>query len=260
MRTPLQKEWEKLLLEEQKLLEKKGEKQQTKLDAFLEEKIPDGLQNTLDKAFAKAFNVVFTKGTGVIEKTYNREKAQQQALVNEIHLLKKRPRRRDYKAFSKTAAKPARVNTAVSTAVGVGLGVLGIGIPDIVIFVGMVLKNMYQLAAAYNHDYNTHNERRFILLLIRGGITFGEEQRSVNAQVDYYIKHGSFMEEEAMEQAVNKCAECLSSELLYMKFLQGVPIAGVIGGAWNCVYMSRINSYAKLKYHKRMLYGKRNSF
>ena len=39
----------------------------------LAKKIPANLQNTLDTAFSKAFRLVFEKGTGVIEKTYNKD-------------------------------------------------------------------------------------------------------------------------------------------------------------------------------------------
>ena len=45
----------------------------------------------------------------------------------------------------------------------------------------------------------------------------------------------------------------MSGELLYMKFLQGIPIVGAVGGAYDFVYMKQINEYAKIKYHKRFL-------
>lgn len=37
----------------------------------LEEKIPPKLQGTLDAAFAKAFALIFEKGTGIIERRIN---------------------------------------------------------------------------------------------------------------------------------------------------------------------------------------------
>ena len=36
-----------------------------------------------------------------------------------------------------------------------------------------------------------------------------------------------------------------------MKFLQGLPIVGALGGAYDAVYMKRINDYARLKYRRR---------
>ena len=66
-RTPLQKEWEKLEVQEQRFLQKRSEKRESILNQKLEEKIPPKLQKTLDTAFAKAFALIFEKGTRVIE-------------------------------------------------------------------------------------------------------------------------------------------------------------------------------------------------
>lgn len=82
-RTPLQKEWEKLEVQEQRFLQKRSEKRESILNQKLEEKIPPKLQKTLDTAFAKAFALIFEKGTGVIEKTYQRAKLEQDYQVRQ---------------------------------------------------------------------------------------------------------------------------------------------------------------------------------
>ena len=82
-RTPLQKEWEKLEVQEQRFLQKRSEKRESILNQKLEEKIPPKLQKTLDTAFAKAFALIFEKGTGVIEKTYQRTKLEQDYQVRQ---------------------------------------------------------------------------------------------------------------------------------------------------------------------------------
>ena len=46
-RTPLQKEWEKLEVQEQRFLQKRSEKRESILNQKLEEKIPPKLQETL---------------------------------------------------------------------------------------------------------------------------------------------------------------------------------------------------------------------
>ena len=38
-----------------------------------------------------------------------------------------------------------------------------------------------------------------------------------------------------------------------MKFLQGVPVIGAVGGAYDVVYMKQITEYANLKYKRRFL-------
>ena len=48
-------------------------------------------------------------------------------------------------------------------------------------------------------------------------------------------------------------AQKLADELLYMKFIQGIPLIGVAGGVMDCVYLKRITDYAGLKYRRRFL-------
>ena len=81
LRSPWQKEWQKLLKKEIELTERKKLKKETKLNTLLAQKVPPNLQGTLDAAFAKAFTLVFEKGTGVIEKTYNKQKLSQQRKI-----------------------------------------------------------------------------------------------------------------------------------------------------------------------------------
>ena len=54
------------------------------------------------------------------------------------------------------------------------------------------------------------------------------------------------------QQIVNT-SRVLSTELLYMKFLQGVPIVGAVGGAYDVIYMNSISKYSRMKYKKRFL-------
>ena len=61
------------------------------------------------------------------------------------------------------------------------------------------------------------------------------------------------MKEETREETIQKTASCLSKELLYMKFLQGIPVVGAVGGAYDVVYLKQITEYANLKYERRFL-------
>ena len=40
-----------------------------------------------------------------------------------------------------------------------------------------------------------------------------------------------------------------------MKFIQGLPLVGVIGGAGDAICLKRVTDYASLKYQKRFLAG-----
>lgn len=132
-KTPWEKEWENLKRQEAKFLEKRETKKDSVLNRKLDAVVPEKLQETLNAAFAKAFTLVFEKGTGVIEKTYNREKMEQDYRINR-YTDEVRQNRKSLKAFSKKAGHSGQKNLLVSGVSGIGLGVLGIGIPDIPLF------------------------------------------------------------------------------------------------------------------------------
>ena len=54
-----------------------------------------------------------------------------------------------------------------------------------------------------------------------------------------------------LREQISRTSRMLSRELLYMKFLQGIPVVGAVGGAYDAIYMKQIAVYAKLKYQKR---------
>ena len=249
-------EWEKLNKKEQKLLKEREQKKDSVLNQKLAQKVPAKLQGTLDKAFAKAFGMIFQKGTGIIEKTYKKEEMQKTFQINE-YTNELRQSRKSLRAFCKKAEGSGRVNLLVSGAAGVGMGFLGVGIPDIPVFTGMVLKSIYEIALSYGYEYETEGERRFILLLIQGAVSYGQDMLEVNRKLDAYIAAEETPEDYDEREQIEKTAAGLSRELLYMKFLQGIPIVGAVGGIYDAVYMKRITEYANLKYKKRFLIKKK---
>lgn len=254
-KSPLELEWEKLQKKEQKFLKAREEQKDSLLNQKLAEKVPPKLQGTLDKAFAKAFGMIFEKGTDVIEKTYKKEELQKTYKINE-YANEVRQNRKSLKAFGKKAENSGRVNMLVSGAAGIGMGLAGIGIPDIPVFTGMILKSIYEIALNYGHEYETEEERRFILLAIQGAVSHGMEMQKVDKYIDDYILNAKVPEDYDEQKQIEKTAAVLSKELLYMKFLQGIPIVGAVGGAYDVVYLKQITEYANLKYKKRFLLKK----
>lgn len=247
-----QKEWDTLCRKEKKLLEQRSKKKESKLNLFLAEKIPQKLQSTLDKAFEKAFFLIFEKGTGVIEKTYKKEEMEKEYQIH-LYVDEVYRNRKSLKAFSKGAGKAGARNLTLSGISGIGLGLFGIGIPDIPVFTGMLLKCIYEIAINYGFDYHSDEEKYFILLLIEGAVSYGEHLETVNKEIDTYIRDPRLPENYVSKEQVAGTSSMLSRELLYMKFLQGIPVVGVIGGAYDVVYMKQVSAYAKLKYEKRFL-------
>ena len=254
-RTPLQKEWEKLEVQEQRFLQKRSEKRENILNQKLEEKIPPKLQETLDTAFAKAFALIFEKGTRVIEKTYQRAKLEQ---VRQ-YTADVKQNSKSLRSFSKKARDTGTKNLLLSGVAGIGMGVLGIGLPDIPVFTGMILKNIYETALQYGYSYESREEKYFILLLIRGAVSYGDTLCEIDGKVNEFIRNGILPEEYQDKEQIEQTAGALSKELLYMKFLQGIPVVGAVGGAYDAVYMKRITEYAELKYRHRYLAGRKKA-
>ena len=263
MGTTLEREWQKLLKQEERMLamaEKKAEKKQVEekkgFADKIQEKIPDKLVATLDAAFYKAFFLIFEKGTGVIEKTFQGKDLQLEFEVNDFRVEKK-PNKRSLQKLDAAGKKSRVLNAAITTAEGFGLGLLGIGIPDIPLFLGMLLKGLYETASSYGYDYTRREEQIYILRIISAGLAEGGEKREKDRLVDSWIGLAEENIGRSFEEEVRIAADALSQGMLTAKFIQGLPVVGVVGGASNPIFYRKIMSYAALKYKKRYLATKR---
>ena len=250
--TPYERQWADLNKKETRFLAARDNKKDTFINQKLEKFVPHKLQATLDEAFAKVFTLIFEKGTGVIEKTYNKDKINKKYAENEYAYLTKQSSR-NLNRFSKKARKSGTGNILVSGAAGIGMGVAGVGIPDIPVFTALLFRSVYEIALNYGYDYGNERERNFILLVIQGGVSYGMELIRINAEIDNFIKTGKFSSDIDIPAQIKKTSALLSRELLYMKFLQGIPIAGAIGGFYDVVYLKNITEYADIKYKRRFL-------
>lgn len=251
-KTPLQREWEALSKRERAFLEQRKLKKESALNRMLAEKVPEKLQHTLDTAFEKAFLLVLEKGTGVIEKTYRKDALKKEYKVN-AYADELYHNRKSLHVFSKNAGKAGIKNQVISGAAGVGMGFFGIGLPDIPVFTGMILKCIYEMALHYGFDYNSEAEKYFILLIIEGAVSYGEHLVETDQKIEDFILAPQLPKDYQPKEQIAKTSGMLSKELLYMKFLQGIPVVGVVGGAYDIIYMKQICTYAKMKYQKRFL-------
>ena len=265
MGTALEKEWQRLLKKEEKLFFSAENKRETKLDGKIkemrdkiEERIPEKLEATLERAFYKAFLLIFEKGTGMIEKTFQGEELQLEFQVNDFRVDKK-PTKRSLRKLEAAGKKSKLLNSAVTTAEGIGLGVLGVGIPDIPIFLSMLLQGMYELAANYGYDYNRKEEQILILRMIAAGLADGAEKRGADRLVEEWLGLAATTKVFSFEEEVKRAAEALSDAMLMAKFIQGLPVIGAAGGISNPIVYQKVSQYASLKYKKRYLAAKRQS-
>lgn len=254
-RSPLQKKIEKIQKQEELFCKRREKKRDSRFNKLLADRVPKKLQDTLDSAFAGAFTLIFEKGTEVIEKTYNKEELEKTYLVNQYTAEIKKSKK-SLQAFSKKAGNTGAKNLFLSGVSGIGLGLLGIGIPDIPLFTGMILKGIYEIALSYGYEYKTEKEQYFVLMLIQGALVYGDELSEIEQEINSYIEQEVLPPDYERLEAIKRTASCLSKELLYMKFLQGIPLVGAVGGAYDAVYMKQIITYTHLKYQRRFYTGK----
>ena len=259
-----EKDWDDLKKKEAKYQEKRNQGPTSVLLEKLDRFIPQKLNDTLDLAFSKAFALIFEKGTGVIEKTYNKEQKQADFLVD-AYATEIKADKKSVKRFTKRAKASKTANLMITGVEGIGLGLVGAGLPDIPLFVAMVLKSVYEVALSYGYDYESDGEKAFILKVIETSMYDGEEfieqNRRLNELIEDVVYDGDTLEGYEIDKAgqIDKTAKALSKEMLYTKFLQGQMIVGVAGGIFNPIYINRITDYAVLKYRRRFLTSKVSS-
>ena len=253
----IEKEWKKLIKTEEKFISRNLEKKESGWQTKIEKFVPNKLSDTLNTAFYKAFEVIFEKGKGVIEKTYNKEKREQDYKINE-YAAELKNNRKTIKAFGKQAKASQNFNMAISAVEGVGMGVIGAGLPDIPLFLGVLLKSIYETALIYGFTYETEQEQIFILKMIEIALTHEKDLIKGNEELNTWIEtpYPFFI---SKAEQIKRTSFVLAEEMLYLKFVQGIPLVGIAGGFSDMIYQKKITDYAQIKYKRRFLLNKRNS-
>ena len=257
-KSPWEKEWEDLLKKESKFAEKRQASPTSVLINKLDRFVPEKLSGTLNAAFFKGFEMIFEKGTGVIEKTYNKQQKEKDFQIN-TYAAELGADRKSVRKFTKQAKSAKATNLLVSTVEGVGLGLVGAGIPDIPLFIAMLLKSVYEIALSYGYRYDTEEEKVFILRMIQVAMlddeAFLEANMEFNDLIDQIVADGDSLEGYRVDKnaQMRATSEALSAEMMYTKFLQGTMIIGMAGGIFDPIYINRISDYAVLKYRRRFL-------
>ncbi len=256
-----QKEWDDLNRRQARYLRRHGKARERAWDR-LQRVVPDGMQDKLDAAFVKAFQLVFEKGTGIIEKTYDKQKRQEDYEIAE-YAASVREDRKHVRAFRREAGSRARQNLLLSSVEGIGLGLLGVGLPDIPLFVSVVLKTLYEISLSFGYDYDRMEERLFQLRLIETALYDGPDMQRRDGEMDEMCRSMRGAQRRApedterltgrLDEQLRRTAKALADDMLYAKFLQGVPVVGAVGGATDVTVLKRISDYAMLKYRRRYL-------
>ena len=252
------RQFKRLNKKEERILNKKDNRFiKSKINPVMDkvqDKIPEKLRATLETAFLKGFELVFEKGNIVIEKTYNKDRLMSDHVVND-YILEKKLNRRNMNTLDKYVRKSNRFNTSLSLVEGSVLGFFGIGLPDIPLFIGVIMKTINEIALNYGFDYKNDNEKAFILKIISAAMSEGEDKIRINDEISIL---GEAIDKNLeinidLDSLIKETAKILSDALLVGKFIQGIPFVGIVGGTINYTIIKKIAKYGQIKYKKRYL-------
>lgn len=256
-RSPLEAELARLAKKERRLSAAAEKARPAAWKVRLRQKIPEKVYSGLESAFAKAFSLIFTHGTPILEKTLRKDELKSSYAVRDF-AVRIRADRRSIRRMQRHAKRADLGNLAATTAEGVALGALGVGMPDIVLFLATLLRGIYETALNYGYDYESPSEQLLILTMMAASLSTGGDRRSLDSEVDTLLTLPECaVTEEEVTAARQTAAKAFAMDMLVLKFIQGIPIIGILGGAANPVYYRRVLTYIRLKYHKRYLLSKR---
>lgn len=223
----------------------------------LESKIPQKVCTGLESAFCKGFSLVFQQGRAVIEKGCRKEDIQADYAIQDFAVQVK-GNRKELRKLHRQAKQADLINLAVTTVEGIGLGALGIGMPDIVLFLGTLLKGIYETALHYGFDYASRQEQLLILKMMEVSLITGADWASKNSEVDEMLyQETAEATDEDFQSQIKATASAFAVDMLLLKFVQGLPVVGILGGVANPVYYRKVMNYVQLKYRKRYLLKQR---
>lgn len=247
------KQWKDMEKKELSFLEKQYEDSMSSISDTVNSKIPDKFEASLKSMFSKAFALIFEKGTGVIEKSYSRNKHNETFMKNSfMHSIKDNTK--SASAFSRHAGLTRAKNVVLSGVEGIGLGLFGVAVPDIPLFTAMIMKSVYETSLSYGYDYDKPDERMFILKLIETSTLHGDELYHSDKELNRWIHSGRSFSR-TMEEQISASSDALAIDLLTSKAIQKIPVVGVLGGSYNVVFINNLTTYADLKYKRRFLFS-----
>lgn len=220
----------------------------------LEQKLPEKVYEGLNSAFGKAFSLVFRKGGAILEKSYRKEERLTDHRVSD-YVLRHQGRRAELRRMNRTATLASFGNLAATTVEGVGLGALGVGLPDVVLFITTLLRGVYETALSYGYEYDTPAEQLLILKMMEASLSTGEEWDARNTAVDrLLVCLPAAVGQEELHAQIGQTASAFALDMLLLKFIQGLPVVGLLGGAANPFYYQKVLRYVQMKYRKRYLW------
>lgn len=250
-----QKEWTTCIRNESAYLNKNIKPKENWVEKNFSEKVPEQLNDTLYTAFSLSFRTIFEKGTIAIERTMKLDELENDYKINSYAYELKQDRK-SLKKFSNDAKISNLKNVVFSGVKGVSLGAFGVGLPDIPILIASIFRGIYKIAVQYGYEFNTEIEQFFILTIIETAFLNGRKLDNNNDTLNNFMQTYIIPNDYDKEAKIDDISQLLSTQLITVKFIQGVPIVGAVGGVYDAFFVDKVLKYANIKYHRRFLLDK----
>lgn len=254
--TPWEQQFRAVWRREQRFLEQYREPAERLLDQKAAQIAPEKLAQTLSAAFEKAVSLVLEQGSGVILRGKSQARRREAYQIN-AYAADLRETRKSLRAFSRAAARGGAGNQLLSGAAGIGMGALGVALPDIPLLTAMLLKCVYETAESFGFSCGEEGEQLYALRVLEASLSQGEDLIERNQALETFAQTGAWPGELSMKEQIRSTARQLSEAALWSKALQSVPVVGAVGGARNWSCLGRVRRYAAIKYEKRFLLRRR---
>lgn len=254
--TPWEQAFRAVWRREQRFLRRYAQPPERFLDEKIAEHVPEKLIDTLRTAFEKAVGLVFERGSGVVMSEARRANRRESYQVR-TYAADLRESRRNLRAVSREAERAGGASVLLSGAAGVGMGLLGMTLPDIPLVTALLMKCVYETGESFGFPCDDPAECVYALRIIETALSEGEDLERRNRVLEVYAQTGAWPEEITFQDQVRATARRMAEAMLYDKALQNIPVVGVVGGAGDLAAASRVRRYAAIKYEKRFLLRRR---
>ena len=255
-KTPWERQFQAAWRRERRFLEQYAERPERQLERTIEAHVPEKFIGTLQTAFEKAVALVFDKGAGVVMGRRRRED-RRETYQTRAYAADLRENRKNLRAVSREAGRAGRGSVLLSGAAGMGLGLLGMTLPDIPLVTALLLRCVYETAESFGFPCTEERERIYALRVMETALSYGEELERGGRALETFAQTGAWPEKVTLEEQIRATSRRLAETMLYGKALQNIPLAGVVGGAGDLVCLRRVRRYAAIKYEKRFLLRRR---
>ena len=151
-----QREWARQLREENRWRRKALHRQPGELQARIAEKVPETVRDTLTAAFGAAFSAALA-GEPLLRRTAS-PKAEARRLARAEEQLRTPERFSSVRGTGRSAVFSAAAASAVR---GSGLGLLGIGLPDIPLFAASLLRSLGPVSYTHLDVYKRQGQEPY---------------------------------------------------------------------------------------------------